>query len=157
MDRAFNGSHSDAFVPTIALFPSRGRCATLVPLCLSSAFLALSVRGCNASNFQPVGEYATHHMRRALRLDQLTMIARLDAAAAVLRRLGLRPLTRVGRRALGKALDSGLQVEWEGFRIHGSIEHRGYLHALREGCHEAFETNLFKRCVEPGMKVSSRS
>jgi FkbM family methyltransferase len=105
------------------------------------------------SNFQTVAEDAALHMRRELRFDRLAMIARLDAAAAVLRRLGLRPVTRVGRRALGKALDSGLHVKWDGFRIHGSIEHRGYLRALSEGRHEAFETNLFKQSVRPGMKV----
>jgi FkbM family methyltransferase len=88
-----------------------------------------------------------------LKMDYLSMISRLDTVAAVLRKLGLQRITRAGRHALGKALASSLQVEWERFQVHGSIEHRGYLHALGEGRHEAFATELFKQSIQPGMTV----
>jgi FkbM family methyltransferase len=86
-------------------------------------------------------------------MDHLSLISRLDTVAAVLRKLGLQRITRAGRNALRKALANSLQVEWERFQVHGSIEHRGYLHALREGRHEAFATELFRQSIQPGMTV----
>jgi FkbM family methyltransferase len=82
--------------------------------------------------------------------DRVNLLARADAAARLLRRMGLRPLTRAGREMLRRFMGDELQIVWEGFSLTGRIEHRGYLATLRAGNWERGTIALLRSLVRPG-------
>lgn len=86
-------------------------------------------------------------------MDRFELLHGLDKVARAMRGLGLARVTRFGRNVLDKALASGLEVEADGLHLAGSVLHRSYLVALREGSKESFMTSLFADAVRPGMTV----
>lgn len=86
-------------------------------------------------------------------MDRVRILATLDAGARALKRLGLAPLTGFVKRVIGSVLRQPLSVDVDGFHITGAIEHRGYLHLLRQGRREPFTSELFKGVLRQGMTV----
>jgi len=85
-------------------------------------------------------------------MDKLSVLKSFERVAALLRRLGLRSVTRLARNAfLSFAPDVTISVE--GLSLYGSILHRGYLWSLRDGTREAYMSYLFKRVCQLGMVV----
>jgi len=86
-------------------------------------------------------------------MDRVRFLAILDRIARVLRVLGLSTVTGLAKRLVAGQVRTPLSVEVAGLQLAGSIQHRGYLHRLREGQREAYMSELFCSVVRPGMTV----
>ncbi len=86
-------------------------------------------------------------------MDKVRFATSLDRVARVFAKVGWHRVNHLGRFLLKRLLGGDLFVEYDGFRIRGSVEHRGFLSGLREGSYEPFMTNLFKSAIRPGMVV----
>ena len=86
-------------------------------------------------------------------MNSVALLEGLDRVANILRRLGMRPITRLGRRTMKRILQSDLSVNFDGLSVYGSIEHRGHLYRLRDGRKEPYTVELFKDTVKPGHLV----
>ncbi len=85
-------------------------------------------------------------------MDKLSALKHFERVADLLRRLGLRSVTRLARNAL-LSLAPDVKISVDGLSLCGSILHRGYLWSLREGTRESFMSHLFKMVCRPGMVV----
>jgi FkbM family methyltransferase len=85
-------------------------------------------------------------------MDKITFLKSLDRSAAIMRRVGFHPFTRLGRH-LFKRLLKDLSVDFDGLRISGPIELRGPLYQMRDGQMEPLMSSLFKDAVKPGAVV----
>jgi FkbM family methyltransferase len=79
--------------------------------------------------------------------DRVAFLERLDALARVLRRVGLRGATRLGRQLVRRVYRNELSIHWQGLVLTGGIEHRGYLASLRRGEREPGTLSVFQRLV----------
>lgn len=79
------------------------------------------------------------------------LIRALDRSAAVLRRLGLGPLTRLGRVALDRLLRRGVYIESQGVRLVGGVRDRAFLYRVEDGTFEPQTVRVLRQVVRPGM------
>lgn len=94
-----------------------------------------------------------HSLPGVRALDASTLAEILDRCAAAARSVGLSLPTRWGRSLVRSLLGDTFTVEVDGLRLFGSLEHRHYLWALRDGRQEPYTTELFKAAVKSGMTV----
>jgi FkbM family methyltransferase len=85
-------------------------------------------------------------------MDKVALLENLERLAHKLRKLGLHPVTRLGRHLLSILLRD-ITIQVDDLFLTGSIRHRGYLSSLRQGKREAYMTHLFKAMLQPGMVV----
>lgn len=100
-----------------------------------------------------MGHSSTVDLRSDMNMDRLELLYGLDRIARAMKRMGLGRVTRLGRDMLHRAWKNGLEVRVDGFRLTGSMLHRGYLVELRAGRKESFMIGLFENAVKPGMTV----